>query len=70
MFGPEDWEVMKEMARLVVTWTFMMGLLGVALTVVISSCMQHSDRKRNWHKGTHDYYGNELPKSVRDLIDD
>ena len=65
-----SWTEMAEVAFMIIGWIVFLGVTGVLLTVVISSTFAHDERKKNWHKGTHDYYGNELPKTVKDLTDD
>ena len=64
------WDEIASLAFMILGWIVLLGGLGVALTIVISSTFAHDQRKKNWHKGTHDYYGNELPKTVKDLTDD
>ena len=65
-----SWDDIASLAFMILGWILILGLGGVLLTVVISNTFAHDERKKNWHKGTHDYYGNELPKTVKDLTDD
>ena len=64
------WDEIARLAFMILGWILILGLGGVLLTVVIANTFAHDERKKNWHKGTHDYYGNELPKTVKDLTDD
>ena len=63
-------QLILEVVGTIVAWSIGLGLLGIMLSVVIANTCAHSERKRNWHKGTHDYYGDEIPQAVKDLTDD
>ena len=62
-------DLIFEVAMMIIMWTAGLALVGAALSIVLAGTSAHDERKRNWRRGTHDYYGNELPRHVRRLAD-
>ena len=62
-------DLIFEVSMMIIMWGAGLALVGAALTIVVSGAFQRDDQKRNWHRGTHDYYGNEIPKRVKSLVD-
>ena len=62
-------DLIFEVAMMIIMWTAGLALAGAALSIVLAGTFSHDERKRNWRRGSHDYYGNELPTHVRRLSD-